>query len=313
MRRTEQIIYDVAGQSLLHRFIQGRPTAVTFTVREDGEDDDAVATFSGSASIDTADTTVDAASGPSQANPHKLSVAATTGFVAGRKYRLSENAQVEWVEPVEIVAGDYMIVRHPLRNGYGVGAALESTYASVAIDATFIADEDNINDHRDPNAGWRVRLEATIGGATFVEYSFFDVVRALVESQITIADIEAHGAPNLVNTLPDYYRRDQGRRLIESADRIVRARLHAIELNDAALRDMEALDEFTILVAKRLLAEGGWAPSNWTPQEYYEIALATEERWFEQHFAIEPKRAISAGTGGGVTGSSTAAPPLWVK
>ena len=311
MRRTEQIVYNVTGQSLVHRFIQGRPTAVTFKVFEDGEDDDADPEFEGSASIDTVSTTVDATSGKSQADPHKLSVAATTALVTGRLYRLTEDGHSRFVEPVEIVSGDYVRLRHALRHDYAVGATLESTYASVAIDATFIADIDNINDHEDPNPGWRVRLEATIGGSGYVEYAFFDVVRGLVEPHIAISDIEAHGCPNLADTLPAHYRPENGQSLVSAAERIMRSNLHAIDLNDAALRDNEVLDEYTILIAKRLLASGGWKPSGWEVGEFYTATMAEEERFYERHFSISAKHHTVSGAAGDA--SLNLSEPIWVK
>src|SRR5689334_9133267 len=67
----------------------GAASAATYYVRGGTTSNDESAEFSGTATLDATSTTVDAASGYSQANRHKLNLTATTNIVVGRRYLVS--------------------------------------------------------------------------------------------------------------------------------------------------------------------------------------------------------------------------------
>jgi hypothetical protein len=297
-RTTADVVYGVTGQTLIHRVMQGRPTSATFEVFNDYASDDDTAEFSGTATVDSVTTTVDAASGPAQSDPQKLSIASTASIVIGRKYLLSEAGKQEWVEPIEIVTNDYIRVRHPLRSDYTTAATLVGTYLSAAVDSTWVADLGNLGDSIDPNPSYRVRWEVVVGGATVPAYTFFDFVRASISHQIDLSDLNDR-APGLVDSCPMDYSIDQGRTLIDSAWRQCVADLARLGIDSDALRDDFITDELTIRRALNMLARGGWAPGSFSVTEYVLVTQQDYDRFFEQHFQVAQPHKMATGTGGG--------------
>jgi len=290
VRTAAALLYNVTGQTLLLRVPQGRPSSATFGVYRNYAGDDDTTEFSGSATVDTVNTTVNAASGASQADPQKVSLASTTGVVLGRKYLLSENSVQEWVEPVEIRAS-YIRVRHPLLNDYSTAAAFVSTWLSAAVDSTFIQTLGKVSDLSDLAPDYRVRWTIVVSGVTYIAHSYFDVVRAEVRHDVDIDDINAR-APGLRDSLPVEYQVEDGRPLIDAAFRAVRAHFRAINIDVLALRDNEALDELVILRALRVLAEGGWHPKDMDPVNYVTLTTGNYDRFFEQHYAVTLKHQV---------------------
>lgn len=286
MRSITAITWNVLGQLLALRS-PGRPSAATFDVFRNYTSDDGEPEFSGNATIDAPNTTVSASSGPSQADPQKLTLTTTAGIVVGRKYLVSENAILEWVEPIEVRA-TYIRVRHPLKNAFTTAATFVSTWVTAAVDATFVADLSKLSDLTDLQADYRVRWSITIGGATTIAHSFFDVVRAETRHSVDIDDINAR-APGLVDSLPTEYRSEDGRPLIDAAWRALRAHFAAISIDPHSLRDDEVIDELVILRALRVLAEGGWKPKLIEHAAYLELVTSNYDRFFEQHFAVTLK------------------------
>ncbi|MDX1469534.1 MAG: hypothetical protein R3258_09340, partial [Acidimicrobiia bacterium] len=221
--RTQDIIYNVTGQTITQRVLEGVPSSATFAVFADTDTDDATAQFSGSATVDAVSTTVDVASGPSQTDSHKLSVAATTSMVVGRKYLVEEDSLKEWVELIRIYSGDYAVTRHPLKNDYTTAATVKGTTLSAAVDATWVADSGNLSDQENPFPDWRVRWDVTMSsGANRIYYTFFDLVRAPVQSELTMADLDLR-APGLLSKIGDDYDAEQGQPLIDESWRALRA------------------------------------------------------------------------------------------
>jgi hypothetical protein len=287
MRSIAALTLNVIGQQLALLVPNGRPSAATFAVFRNYSVDDGVPEFSGTATVDTPNTTVSASSGPAEVDPQKLSLTSTTGIVTGRRYLLAENAVQEWVEPIELRTG-YIRVRHPLKNSFTTAATLVSTWLTAAVDSTFIADRSKLSDLTDMQADYRVRWSITVGGETKIAYSFFDVVRVETRHSVTIDDINAR-APGLVDSLPTEYRSEDGRPLVDAAWRALRAHFTAIGIDVHSLRDDEVIDELVILRALRVLAEGGWHPATIEWQPYLELVTGNYDRFFEQHFAVTVK------------------------
>ena len=311
MRSTSEVVYAVSSQTVELRALQGRPSSATFSVFNDTAGDDDTAEFTGTATVTDPSTTVDASSGPSQADPQKLNLAATTGIATNRKYLVSEGSKQEWVVPVEIVSADYIRCRHPLKNNYTSSATFVSTTITAAIDDTWIAAEENVSDQIDANPSYRVRWAVTVGGVVYVSYSFFDVVRAPISYDIDIDDLNAR-APGLHDSLPIEYAVEQGRPLVAAAFKAVRARLAAHAVDVDAFRNDEILDELVILKSLHLLGGGGWKPMGYDSASAY---VADTERafetFFQQHVSVTQKSRMATGTTGGA--DVVIAQPFWSK
>jgi hypothetical protein len=254
---TQEINYNVTGQSIYLDATEGRPSAVTsvevFTDTT-GDDGTAQAATTGSASVEsTPSTTVDATSGSGENNPRKLSLAATTGIEVGRVYLLrGSSSEREWAEVREVVSGDYVILRSPLHNTFVTGDAFESTRMSISIDSTWIADTSNISDDHSPNPGYRVRWVYVYNSETFVKDTYLDVVRYKAMHNVTPADMERF-LPSWRNILPTYHREDNGRALIDEAYQQIKFDLYAHDLADEMLRDREAVDELVKQKSREVL------------------------------------------------------------
>jgi hypothetical protein len=314
-RLTADVLYNVTGQSITHRVLQGRPTSATFSALFDDEGDDDTAIFTGTATVDSVNTTIDVASGQSQADPQKINLAATTSIVTSRKYLISEGSKQEWVQPVEIVSADYVRVRHPLKNDYTTAATFVSTSISAAVDSTFITSLNYVSDVEDPNPRYRMRWSIVVSGVTYIAYTFFDVVRVANEHHVDIDDINAR-APGLVDSIPPEYRVEQGRPLTDAAFRSVTAKLTAAGINIDAIRDDQVMDELVIMRSLQMVAEGGWyRPAGFSPMEYVEVTRTNFDRFIEQHFMIAPKHRLATGITGGTDAGTVIAPPVsvWAK
>ena len=316
-RSTQDIIFNVTLQTVEIFVWQPRiaaplqPSAGAVSVFAATAGDDDTAEWTAVGTVDTPNTTVDAASGDGQANPRRLAIASTAGLQIGRKYLLKEESMYEWVEPQRIVTNDFIECRHALKNAYTTAATLQSTYITAVVDATWIADEANISEHIDPDPGWRVRWDVTAGGITYIEYDYFDVVRGLVVPKITIDDVAARWR-GLVDSLGPAYRVDRGRSVLLSATRILRSQLHAIDVNDAALRESDVIDEYATLIATRLFAQGGNAPPGWEVRDFYVVAKDLEDKFYERHFLVTSHHNLARGSSGAAD-SSAAPVALWEK
>ena len=312
-RTTTDITFEVTGQTVAYRVLQGRPTSATFSVFYEHADDTSTALFSGTATVDSVSTTVDASSGPSQTDPQKINLTATTGIVTtGQKYLISEGSRSEWVSPIQVVSADYVRVRHPLKNEYTTAATFVSTTITAEVDATFVADETYLSDPLDPNPSYRVKWSIVMSGDDQVAYSYFDLVRAPITHQIDLDDLNAR-APGLLDTCPLEYNVEQGRPLIEAAWRSVQADIAALGIETDAIRDDQILDELVILRALNVLATGGWRPLGFASSlsEYVAITRAEYDRFLEKNFQVVMTRRVADSTGGGA--QPVRAAPTWAK
>jgi len=308
---TTDLVYGVTGQTFEYRSLVGRPTAATFSVFNDYDSDDSASPeFTGTATVDTVSTTVDVASGQGQTDPQRLNVASTSGMSLDRKYLVSENGRSEWVQPIEIVTNDYIRCRYPLQYGYTTAATVVSTTAIATVDATWVADLDNISDHRDPNPSYRVRWSLTIGSATVIAYSFLDLVRAKISHAIDADDINGR-APGFVDSMPIEYRPDNAASLIDSSFRALKAKLAAHALDVDAIRNDDLLNELALLKCLAILGAGGWKPLNYDSVAQYAADTKLDfETLFQQLVSVTMKIKGADRDGGAGT---IRAQPFWSK
>lgn len=272
---TQDVIYGVAGQSLIFDAPEGRPSAVTSVTvfeSEEGDDDTAELATSGAAAIETnPNTTFDEASGISKAEPRKCSLAATTGITPGRSYLATNDIlEREWVEVVSIAVADSVLVRHPLLNDYPIGSTFQSTRISIALDAAWVADDQNISWEVLPHARYRVRWVYTVGGVVCVHDTYMDLLRYAGRHTVTPKDVD-HAYSGWILSLPTDYREDQGRAKIDEAYRRVKFDLYGDLLPDQSIRNRELLDALVI-------AKAGWLvfPTEDNQREYerrYEMLI----------------------------------------
>jgi hypothetical protein len=311
MRLNTAITFGITSQTLEFRSLRGIPTSGTFKVFADYAGDDDTVEFEGSVTVDTTNTTIDAASGQGQTDPHKVNLTATTGITTGRKYLISEASKREWVEPIEIVSADYIRARHPLVNAYTTAATFVGTSMTAAVDSTWVAAEENLSDISDPNPDYRVRWSYVVGGVTYVDFSYFDLVRAPAGHQVDISDLNAY-APGLKDSLPTEYKLEQGRPLLDAAWRSVRSELFNLSINVDSMRDSELLDELVIHRALVVLAMGGWKPSGFdSVPEYLTEVRSQYERFLEKNFAVTVKTPLDTGNTGAA--EPVAPKPFWSK
>ncbi len=260
MRTVQDITYDVTGQLLTFDCPEGRPSSVTScdVFRWDVADDDVAESAAGSPSVETnPNTTIDAASGYGQANPLVLNVAATTGFEVGRTYLVTSATGLrEWFDVNAIASGVSVTARHPLHNAYASADTVQSTRIQATVDATWVADEQNLTtDIVGPNPMYRVRWVYIVAGVTCVADTYFNLVRYAGRHGVTGQDVEAM-LPGWLDLLPTDHRVDQGRKLIDNAYREVKIDLHQVDLAASSVAESEVIDE---LVRYRAVELGEWA------------------------------------------------------
>lgn len=256
MTAMQTLVFGVSGQELALDAPDGRPASVTSVEVFEaggGESGPTEGATTGSASIDSVNTTVDADSGfANTASATRIYIANTSGIEIGRDYLLtsSATAQREAVNVVQVVSDDYVTARSPLVHTYASGDSFASTRMTIAVDDAWASDTRNITDSLDPNPGYRVRWVYTLAdGSTSVRYSYFDLARNVVSHGVTATDIDAI-APGFLRMLPTDHQADRAQRLIDSAYDQLTLDLLQEGIPDQALRNAEAVDE---LVARRTL------------------------------------------------------------
>lgn len=309
-RDTPSLLFGALNQTLAFRVPHGRPTSGTFRVFGDTTGDEGEVEFEGPVSIDAVSTAVASASGASQSDPRRVNLASVVGVAIGRKYLLAEDARQEWGEVVEIGTG-YVRLRHALLGDYTTAATFKSTYAFASVDSAWAADDANLGDVSDPNPDYRVRWDLQVGGAKFLAYSYFDLVRSPTQHRVDIADLNLRW-PGLADSIPVEYRVDQGRVLIDEALRLVRMDMVRVGLDVDSARDDDQVDELVILAGLRLLAEGGMHPRTMSAGEFVQLTQGNYERFFEQHVQASLRIAVAVGSDSG-RDPGRQAEPYWEK
>lgn len=311
-RHTQEILFGVASQTLTLDCPDGRPTSITDVQCWESIADDTATEencFTGSAVIEgSPNTTIDSASGASQADPTKISVASTSGATVGRRYLVTSGKDHnEWFECASVTDGDYIVARHPLLNDYEVTAStVESTRISATIDTTWASDTSNLSPTLTPNPHYRVRWTVVIGGLTYVYESSFDLVRYNARHHVTPTDV-ARRQPNWLDYLPTDERIDQGRSLIERAWQAVKFDLYGDGKADQAVRNPEALDEVVTVKAVQLSVEDRALQNAAGPTEL-EVADRIYRQRYDQFFRAPVVAMDHTGGGGAAVLTPT---PLW--
>lgn len=269
MGQSLQILFEDTTRALVHDAREGRPTSVTSVrVYEDIAADTSTAesATSGSASIESVSTTVDVASGASQADPTKIFLTSTANIAVNRQYLITNAVgQSEWVEIEAIAAGDYVLVRNTLLNDYPVASTFVSTRMSISLASAWVSDIGNVSSPLSPRPRWRAVFEYVVGGVTYRAVVLFDVTRYPFTHGVTALDVDRRSRGWLSRLAPED-RESQGAEKIELAVEQVKLDLHEHEdLAAAALRHPAIVDELIVLKAVELVHADAVAHSGANP------------------------------------------------
>jgi hypothetical protein len=252
---TQDITFAASSASLVFDCPDGRPSAVTFTVRQATADDTSTAetALTGSASVETnPNTTITAAAGASQPDPTALTLNSGTGVAIGRTCRITDDDTGVYEDfTFRSVNGTAAKTTRPLKNDYTASATVVSTRATQAFDTTWLADIGNLSPGDDPNPKYRVHVSATVGGVAQVYAVYFDLVRYPARHGVLPTHVDER-FPGWLDTLPPDYQADQGRMLIERAWRQLRMDLYQDRRADQAMRNAEAIAELVMTRAMLL-------------------------------------------------------------
>lgn len=246
MRTVQDIVFGVSGQQVYLDCTEGRPSSVTSVEVFWWDSDDDSPTLSGTGSVETnPNTTLDAASGSDQVETRIINLTATTGIETGRNYLITAAAgHREWTEVASISSGAYVVAKHPLHNAYAAADTFQTTRITATLDSDWLSDETNLDDTNGPNPSHRVRWVYVVSGTTYVADSYFSLVRYAGRHGVKPQDVESI-SPGWMDRLPTDHYSDQGKRLIEEANRAVKIDLHQIWTDDAMVAQSEVIDELT--------------------------------------------------------------------
>lgn len=256
-----ELLYNVTGQALYYDAPEGRASGTpTVTIHEDteGEDSTALTATTGSASVDSVNTTFDADSGADESPRNKLYLTATTGIVAGRQYRITNAlGEVEWPEITSIASGDYVLARAPLTGNYASGDTFQGTRISIGVVDSFIQDRNNRSNSYDIHPRYRMQISYTVSSIAYRKNVYFDVVQDTSTLGITGSDIDAE-SPGWIDRLPVNDRVGAGERTVRQAIREVKRDLSRHQRSDWALRNQESFHALVIKKAVVIVSRAHW-------------------------------------------------------
>lgn len=250
MSVTQDIIFDVDGQSVSYVVPEGRPSSVDSVEvywHRDKDDDTKEGAISGSGSVNAVDTSVSSSSGASESNPRRIELSSTSDIEVGEEYLVENTSGTsEWVE-VTGSDSNGVDVRYPLSHDYAAGSTFRGTKISATIDSTWVSDKDHLPDvGLSPRPDYRVRWKYTVDSKSYAKDTYFRLGRYAGRHGVRVIDV----AQRSTSFALDQQRyEDNGERFIESGYERVRADLYANNLGEAYLRDREVTWELTIRAA----------------------------------------------------------------
>lgn len=302
--RHQEVLFGVTGQSLWFSPPElARASAPTATVYRLGSGDDGPteSATTGAASIDSVDTTLDAAAAPGD---NTLTLASGASVARGGRYLLTSSIGLSEHVDVLAVSGSIITLQRPLVNDYAAGATFQGTRVSIALSPTWVADRSKLSDIGD---GYRVRWTYTIDSSPVLAVTYFDLVRYSARHLVTGQDVD-NRFPGWIDRLPPDHRENQGASLIDAAFEAVK--LDA--LGDAQiirrLRDTQIVRELTIVKANLIAIENQVYAGSSNLDGLTTARDVYAQRY--QQLLREPK-APSDGAGGGAATGSAARLPVW--
>ncbi len=244
MRRAQDLVYGVTGQTLSTHFPEGRPssvTSVTVYAWDAADDSDPESATTGSASLGSVNTTLSAAGGYGQDDARLVTLTSATGIVAGGRYLITAATGArEWCE-AQSVSGSTVTLRQPLHNAYASGATFQAASASISVDDTWVATEGNLTDASGATDDYRVRWVYVVSGETRALDTYFSLVRYAGKHNVTPTDVD-DAMPGWLDSLPTDHRESQGRVFIDEAHAAVKLDLLGFGVDDADLASGDVTD-----------------------------------------------------------------------
>lgn len=246
--QTTEIVYGRTGQVVEAYFPEvvreclGIPSSVTASVYEGEISNDDAALWSPAVTVDSVSTTLSAAAGQGQAAGlrNRLTVASASGLSAGVLYLLDNtSSQREVVEPKKIASTTVDLV-HDLQYDYAITVStLKGIRCSFTVDATWVADENNIL--LPSEASYRVRWQYTVAGTVYNLQTYLRLVRKPFKSSVTYQDVVARW-PHILDSQPREMRGDKFARMLEAAEATVRSDIIAEGYKPEQFNDTENID-----------------------------------------------------------------------
>lgn len=258
MNAKQDIKFNVTGQTIYWDAPEGRASSVTDVQvwedyeSEEGQEESAI---TGSGSVDSVNTTFDAASGVSQSDPNVCYLTATTNIAVDRQY-LATNAygEKEWVLVEDISSAVSITARNALSLDYAATDTFVGTRLSATIDSDWVADKDNISDPLCPRPRYRVAWTYVVGGVTYYATTWFDLVRKPFVTNVTPADVDRLARGWLARLSTDDAQ-GNGQTVIDEAVHQVKLDLWERGVTAYALRNSDVLNELVRLRAVSLVSE----------------------------------------------------------
>jgi hypothetical protein len=315
--QTQDLYYNVTSQTLDFD-APSRPASVTSVAVyrwNTGDDGTAETATTGSASVETnPDTTFDANSGVSSANPRLLNLAVTTGITVGRQYlATTADGATEWVDILEVTSGASCLARSPLHQDYVSADTFEGTRCSISVLDAWIQSTAEITDGVDPNPGYRIRwVWVDAGGVSHVDFTHCDVVRYRgADHGVTPADmVKFYDAWE--RTLPRNSREDGGQSVIDAAYERFEDDLTAIGVPDQQVRNRDVTGRIVRYAARRELLLQQWLSGGDAGiLERFTTADQEYNGMFDKLFRVTSKVATGVSTAG--DGTHTTATGVWSR
>ena len=301
---TAELIYAVAGQTLTAyppEWLDGVPSSITVKVFEGGDSNDDTEEWTASGSADSVSTTVSTASGASQTYRNRVYLTALTNVVVGRTYRLANAAgQVELVTVKDIVsATSYVVLDADLAYDYAITTStFKGLLMSVAVDATWKSDEDNVLSAYEPN--YRVQWAYTLNSLARVCWTYCRLVRQPWRSGVTVQDLRSYWPDVPYSEAPDK-RGEALRAQIDAAENCVRADLLTAGLRPDSIRDGDIVRQLVMLKVFSILGASGTCPPNRDPNAYATESEAAYQRMFSSVCRANVSIPTDEGTEGNIS------------
>lgn len=328
-RTSSTLVYNLTGQLVefyppaSEVILQGFPTAAAaYTVFDGTQSNDDAAEFSGTATLDTVNTTVSSSSGVSQTNRRTINLTATTGIVVDRRYVVqNSNGQREIVVP-SLVTASTIEVDYDLSFDYESADVFRGIRHTFTVDATFIQDASKINVYGLSvlSRGHRASSSDTLSPPYRVQWvystdetkhawTYFDVARQQAKHSVTIRDFLGI-IPDAPYHEPQGQKGQQLQKQIDAGWRRVQEDVRLDGKDVDAIREGPLLDDLVFKASVWMAAKANIKPDGWEVTEWEDTAMKDYKQTYNR--ALNGNQLwIDTGTAGGI--ASEPAGNLWLR
>lgn len=171
--------------------LDGVPSAPTAKLYSAEQSNDDTAEQTPTVTVDATSILTNAASGyfNHAVSRRRVFLASVAGLAVGRRYLLQNLVGQREVVTIRQIGTTSVDVEFDLGFDYPIGSSLLGIRMTWTVDATWIADETNINDAREP---FRVLWQYTSNGTTRRQWQLLDVTRFPARSGLTVNDLADH-------------------------------------------------------------------------------------------------------------------------